>query len=66
MSPLDRLEEDIAKMRECMEEASRVVLKGFPLRTDVHQYLYPDHYSDPKGRGKKMLATVTSLLGAIN
>ena len=62
MSPVSRLEQDITTMRKCMEEASSVVLKGFPLRTDVHRYLYPNHYSDPKGRGKKMLETVMSLL----
>lgn len=62
MAPLDRLEADIARMRAYMAEASRIILGGFEIRTDVHRYLYPDHYSDPKGRGKEMLATVLSLL----
>jgi DNA polymerase I len=62
MAPLSRLEADIARMRGHMAEASRVVLKGFEIRTDVHRTLYPDHYSDPKGRGKEMLATVLNLL----
>ena len=49
-------------MRAYMEEASAVVLDGFRLRTDVHTFLYPDHYSDPKGRGKEMLGVVSELL----
>ena len=34
-APLDRLEADVARMRAAMAEASRVVLGGFELGTDV-------------------------------
>jgi DNA polymerase I len=34
-APLDRLDTDIAKTQECMREASRIVLSGFELRTEV-------------------------------
>ena len=34
-APLDRLEEDVAAMRAAMAEASRIVLDGFELGTDV-------------------------------
>src|SRR4029453_5714218 len=61
-APLDRLDEDIARMRGFMAEASRVVLDGFELRTDHHIFRYPEHYSDPKGRGRLMLETVMKLL----
>jgi DNA polymerase I len=48
-APLDRLDEDIAKMRVAMAEASRIVLNGFELRTDVHVVKYPDRYMDDRG-----------------
>jgi DNA polymerase I len=61
-SPLDRLDEDVGRMRNFMEEASRIVLGGFKLRTDQHVFRYPERYSDPKGRGRLMLETVMKLL----
>ncbi|MFY9769409.1 MAG: DNA polymerase [Xanthobacteraceae bacterium] len=48
-APLDRLDDDIAKMREVMAEASRIVLSGFELRTDVNIVKYPDRYMDDRG-----------------
>jgi DNA polymerase I-like protein with 3'-5' exonuclease and polymerase domains len=48
-APLDQLDHDIERMRACMAKASRVVLNGFELRTDVHRVDYPDRYSDPRG-----------------
>ena len=45
-----------------MAEASAIVLNGFELRTDVHLYLYPEHYTDPKGRGQEMLKIISALL----
>jgi hypothetical protein len=51
MAPLGELEADIATMREIMEYASEVVLGGVvKLRTDVKRVIYPDHYSDRRGR----------------
>jgi DNA polymerase I len=35
-APLDRLDADVTGMRMAMAEASRIVLGGFELRTDVH------------------------------
>jgi hypothetical protein len=61
MAPIEQLESDIAKMCAYMEEASRAVLGDFSLRTDVHSFLYPDHYSDAKGRGREMLAVIMEL-----
>jgi hypothetical protein len=48
-SPLDRLEADVATMRAAMAEASRIVLNGFELRTDVRITRYPDRYMDERG-----------------
>jgi hypothetical protein len=43
-----------------MAEASRVVLGGFELRTDVNVVAWPNRYSDPRGRS--MWEHVTSLV----
>jgi DNA polymerase-1 len=48
-APFDRLEVDVAAMRECMVEASRVVLGGFELSTEAALVRYPDRYADPRG-----------------
>jgi hypothetical protein len=48
-APLDRLDADIATMRAAMAEASRFVLAGFELGTDVKVVRWPDRYADPRG-----------------
>jgi hypothetical protein len=48
-APLERLNADVAQMREAMREASSVILRGFELRTDVRVVRYPDRYSDSRG-----------------
>jgi DNA polymerase-1 len=35
--------------RSAMAEASRIVLAGFELRTDVNVVKFPDRYFDPRG-----------------
>jgi hypothetical protein len=59
-APLERLEADIATTRSAMAEASRAVLGGFELRTDVSITKWPDRYMDP--RGAVMWNRVTKLL----
>jgi hypothetical protein len=59
-APLVRLDQDIARMQEIMAEASRIVLDGFCLRTDVEVVRYPDRYIDD--RGTKMWAEVMALI----
>jgi DNA polymerase-1 len=59
-APLERLEEDVERMRACMAEASRIVLGGFELGTDVHVTRWPNRYMD--GRGRIMWDRVTNLL----
>jgi hypothetical protein len=49
-APFDQLETDIAGMRAAMAEASRLVLDGFELATDVKVVRWPDRYMDPRGR----------------
>ena len=60
-APLDRLDHDIAAMQAAMQEASRVVLDGFELRSDVEIVRYPDRYMDP--RGEVMWERVMGLIG---
>jgi hypothetical protein len=60
-APLDRLDADIATMRECMAQASKLILSGFEVRTDVKVVRYPDRYMDP--RGAVMWARVMKLIG---
>ncbi len=59
-APLDRLDSDVAAMRACMAEASRIVLDGFELGTDAHVVRYPERYMDP--RGAVMWDRVTRLI----
>ena len=59
-SPIGRIQEDVARMRTYMAEASRIVLGGFELRTDCKIVIHPDHYSDP--RGDRMWEIVTAAL----
>ena len=46
---VDRIEADIATTRAAMAEASRIVLAGFDLNTDVKIVRWPDRYMDPRG-----------------
>ena len=39
----------MAVAQAIMEEASRVVLGGFTIRTEAKIVRYPDRYSDPRG-----------------
>jgi DNA polymerase-1 len=48
-APLERLEADIERMQAAMTEASRIVLCGFQLRTDVMRVHQPDRFRDPRG-----------------
>jgi DNA polymerase I len=59
-APLDRLGEDVAAMRAAMAEASRIVLGGFELGTDVSVTRWPNRYMD--SRGRVMWDRVTNLL----
>ncbi len=59
-APLERLEADIATTRAAMAEASRVVLGGFELGTDVSITRWPGRYMDDRGR--VMWDRVTKLL----
>ena len=48
-APLDQLEAEAARMQAAMAKASRIVLAGFELRTDVKFVRHPDRYHDTRG-----------------
>jgi hypothetical protein len=59
-SSLERIDADVALMREIMRRASRVVLGDHELRTGVDIVRYPDSFHD--ARGVEMWAEVMALL----
>jgi DNA polymerase I len=64
-APEDRIEADVARMREIMRRASRVILNPtadgtIELRTDVKIIRYPDRFTD--SRGMELWETVMKLL----
>jgi hypothetical protein len=64
-APEDRIEADVALMREIMRRASRVILNPtadgtIELRTDVKIIRYPDRFAD--SRGTELWNTVLKLL----
>jgi hypothetical protein len=61
-APIERIEADVALMREIMRRASRAVLGVHELRTDYTTIRHPDRYAD--SRGAKMWAEVLELLAA--
>jgi DNA polymerase family A len=52
----------VVQTQAAMEEASALVLPGFPLRTEAKIVRYPERYQDP--RGVQMWETVQSILQA--
>ena len=68
-APLDRIDADVALLRDLMRRASRIVLNAtvdgtHELRTDVTIIRYPDRYSDP--RGAEIWTNVLRLLPQIS
>jgi hypothetical protein len=49
-APIPSLDDAVKETRRAMAEASRAVLDGFTLRTDVKAYPYPDRYRDERGQ----------------
>ena len=61
-SPIEKINEETARMRLIMSAAGQAVA-GLPIAIDVKQVLYPDRYMDE--RGVKMWETVQALLAAL-
>jgi len=60
-APLDELDAAITTTKALMQEASRIVLDGFELGSDVKEVRYPERYMDK--RGVVMWNKVMHLLG---
>jgi hypothetical protein len=60
MAPIEEIEATVAAMREAMAEASRIVLDGFEVRTEVQVWRYPERFYDE--RGERMWKVVTELV----
>jgi DNA polymerase I len=68
-APLERIESDVALVREIMRRASRIVLNTdlagtHELRTDVVIVRHPDRYVDK--RGTKIWGNVMNQLAAVD
>jgi hypothetical protein len=48
-APLEDLDDTVVKTKDLMREASRIVLGGFELGSDVKEVRYPDRYMDKRG-----------------
>jgi len=62
-APTAQIERITAEMQDVMREASRIVLDGLELRSDVMYVHSPDRYSDE--RGVKMWGCVAELIGEL-
>ena len=60
-APLDEIDQAISTTQSLMRQASRVVLNGFELGTDVKVVHYPDRFMDK--RGLVMWNKVMSIIG---
>ena len=60
---LGAIESIVTQIQGCMEQASTLVLPGFPLRTEAKIVRYPERYQDP--RGVHMWETVQAILQEI-
>jgi hypothetical protein len=58
--PIGDIDAIVADTQHVMQEASEIVLPGFPLRTDAKVVRYPERYVDERGR--RMWETVLALL----
>lgn len=60
-APLDRLDQDVAHMRELMSKSGETVTGGVRIRTDAKIIRFPDRYMDE--RGAEMWNLVVTLSG---
>lgn len=63
-APIADIDEAVKTMKSAMDEASRIILNDFILKTESQIFRYPDRFSDP--RGKDMWNLVMKLLGEVD
>jgi DNA polymerase I len=59
-APADKIEEEVAKVQGIMQQASEIVLDGFPLRTEAKIVPSSERYRDK--RGEKMWEAIWELV----
>jgi hypothetical protein len=59
-APAESIDAVVAQTKQAMQEASELVLPGFPLRTEAKVFRWPERFSDKRGR--QMWETVWSLI----
>jgi len=59
-APISELEAAVQLTQACMVEATRIILRGFELRSDAKVFRHPERYADE--RGQKMWDTVWEIL----
>jgi hypothetical protein len=60
MAPIERIDEVVAATQKAMADASKLVLGGFELRSEVKIFAHPDRFTDP--RGESMWAKVWEII----
>ena len=60
MAPIERIDEVVAATQKAMADASKLVLGGFELRSEVKIFPYPGRFTDP--RGESMWAKVWEII----
>jgi hypothetical protein len=63
-APVDQIQDKVKIAQNCMAEASRIVLDGFGLGSDVELITYPDRYMDK--RGQQMWNTISGILAELS
>jgi DNA polymerase I-like protein with 3'-5' exonuclease and polymerase domains len=63
-APAAEIDDAVRQCQEVMEEASRVVLDGFTIRTEAKVVRFPDRYMDK--RGLAMWNAVSELVGGFD
>jgi hypothetical protein len=48
-APLDRLDQDVAALREIMSKAGQAVTRGLEIRTEAEIVRWPHRYMDERG-----------------
>jgi len=48
-SDVDDIEKTVDRTRECMTEASKIVLKGYALKTDAETFRHPERFPEKRG-----------------
>jgi DNA polymerase I len=60
MAPIERIDEVVVATQKAMADASKLVLGGFELRSEVKIFAHPNRFTDP--RGESMWAKVWEII----